>query len=164
VRLNDIYKEYRVMNLNNVLSLKDAGIINEYEHKFNSTMDDDFNTPQALAALEQLKSYAYSLHADDIVKNWSKFKYSVDTMNRLLRDIFGMHPDIADLMVDSRFRDIIDESLKDTKIIDEMVEERTRLKKEKRFAEADEIRKDLEVKGIILEDRKDGKTIWRWKS
>jgi cysteinyl-tRNA synthetase len=44
-----------------------------------------------------------------------------------------------------------------------MVEERTRLKKEKCFVEADKIRKDLEVKGIILEDRKDGKTIWRWK-
>jgi len=162
VRLNDIYKEYRLMNLNNALSLKDAGIVKEYEHKFESAMDDDFSTPQALAALEQLKSYAYSLHADDIVKNWSKFEYSVDTINRLLRDIFGMNPDIADLMVDLRFRNIIDESLKDTKIIDEMVEERSKLKKDQRFAEADKIRKDLEVKGIILEDRKDGKTIWRW--
>ena len=162
VRLNDIYKEYRSMNLSKALSMGDMAIINEYEHKFESAMDDDFNAPQALAALEQLKSYAYSLHADDIVKNWSKFKYSVETINRLLRDIFGMNPDIVDLMVDLRFRDIIDESLKDTKIIDTMVEERLRLKKEKRFAEADKIRKDLEIKGIILEDRKDGKTIWRW--
>ncbi|MDD5108125.1 MAG: cysteine--tRNA ligase [Candidatus Omnitrophica bacterium] len=164
VRLNDIYKEYRAKNLKKVLRLKDVDIVTvkEYEHKFESAMDDDFNTPQVLAVLEQLKSYAYHLHADDIVKNWPQFKYSVDTMNRLLRDIFGMHPDMADLMVDSRFRDIIDENLKDTKIIDEMVKERTRLKKEKSFTEADKIRKDLEVKGIILEDRKDGKTVWRW--
>ena len=38
-----------------------------------------------------------------------------------------------------------------------------KLKKEKKYAEADKVRKSLEEKGIVLEDRKDGKTVWRWK-
>jgi cysteinyl-tRNA synthetase len=42
------------------------------------------------------------------------------------------------------------------------IDERTRLRKEKKFKEADEIRKMLEDKGIILEDTEDG-TEWRRK-
>ena len=44
------------------------------------------------------------------------------------------------------------------------IEQRLQLKKEQKYAEADNIRKFLEEKGVILEDTKDGKTTWRWKS
>ena len=40
---------------------------------------------------------------------------------------------------------------------------REQYRKAKKFKEADEVRKALESKGIILEDTKDGKTAWRRK-
>ena len=40
---------------------------------------------------------------------------------------------------------------------------REQFKKDKKYADADKIRKELDEKGIILEDSKDGKTVWRRK-
>ena len=45
--------------------------------------------------------------------------------------------------------------------IDDLVKQRSEARKAKNFAEADRIRTELAVKGIILEDRPDGKTDWR---
>jgi len=44
--------------------------------------------------------------------------------------------------------------------IDALVAERTQAKKQRNFARADEIRKELAEKGILIEDSKDGV---RWK-
>jgi cysteinyl-tRNA synthetase len=49
------------------------------------------------------------------------------------------------------------------KRIADIIKLREQLKKENNFTEADKIRKELENKGIILEDNKDGKTTWRKK-
>ena len=43
-----------------------------------------------------------------------------------------------------------------------LIDKRNLAKKERNFAEADKLRKELEAKGIILEDTKDG-TTWRRK-
>ena len=43
-----------------------------------------------------------------------------------------------------------------------IIAQRQQLRKEGKYAQADEIRKTLEKKGIIIEDTKDG-TIWRRK-
>jgi cysteinyl-tRNA synthetase len=42
------------------------------------------------------------------------------------------------------------------------IEEREKLRKEKKYKEADDVRKMLEEKGIVLEDTKEG-TVWRRK-
>ncbi len=44
-----------------------------------------------------------------------------------------------------------------------MIEERNKARESRDFKKADSIRKELEVKGIILEDTNDGQTIWRKK-
>ena len=44
--------------------------------------------------------------------------------------------------------------------IDALVAERTQAKRQRNFARADQIRKDLAEKGILIEDSKDGV---RWK-
>ena len=171
VHLCELHKEYRKMNLNNALSIGDVGAIDQYEQNFKDAMDNDFNTPQALVVLEKLKSYAYSLMANDaIAANWAKFDYAVKKIIFLLSQVFGEHPNLADPIADLRlvtgddgFKSVISESFKDTRLIDKMIEERIKLKKEKKYAEADKVRKSLEEKGIVLEDRKDGKTVWRWK-
>jgi len=46
--------------------------------------------------------------------------------------------------------------------IEELIEERISARKEKNWARADEIRDELDEKGILLEDKAEG-TIWRVK-
>ena len=47
--------------------------------------------------------------------------------------------------------------------IEKEINLRLKLRKQKKYKEADEIRRDLEALGVILEDKKDGKTEWRKK-
>jgi cysteinyl-tRNA synthetase len=46
--------------------------------------------------------------------------------------------------------------------IEQLIEQRKAARKAKDFAEADRIRKDLEEKGVLLEDTAGG-TLWRRK-
>jgi cysteinyl-tRNA synthetase len=48
--------------------------------------------------------------------------------------------------------------------IDTLIDRRTELRRQRRYAEADRIRASLEGQGIVLEDRPDGTTGWRRKS
>jgi len=48
------------------------------------------------------------------------------------------------------------------KDIKKLIKIRTEYKQQKKYQEADDIRKELEKRGIILEDTKDG-TTWRGK-
>ena len=54
----------------------------------------------------------------------------------------------------------IPEEISDAKVII-AIGMRKQYKKDKKYKEADEIRKTLEIENIILEDTKDGDTIWR---
>jgi cysteinyl-tRNA synthetase len=131
-------------------------------------MDDDFNTPQALVILEQLKSYAFSLTVNDgIRENLTKFKYVLATISDLMK-IFALSPEKVDLQdrklaSKSSLKEVIKEAWVATQSIQKLIDERDKLKKDKRYKEADKIREELEKSGVILEDLKDGKTKWRWK-
>ena len=48
--------------------------------------------------------------------------------------------------------------------IETLIEQRALAKKEKDFERADNIRKILTEQGVILEDKPDGQTIWRWST
>jgi cysteinyl-tRNA synthetase len=47
--------------------------------------------------------------------------------------------------------------------VEDLITERNTAKKEKNFARADEIRKQLDAAGIVLEDKPGGMTEWRRK-
>jgi len=48
-------------------------------------------------------------------------------------------------------------------LIGQMIQKRAEARKNKNFAESDAIRKDLEARGIVLEDKPGGVTTWRRK-
>ncbi len=108
-------------------------------------MDDDFNTPEGLACIFELVNLA-NKNIDD-----SEFLYNARNTLRELMDILGISLKAAETTVK-----ISDEEIKARLL------EREKARQESNYALSDKIRKELEEKGVILEDTKEG-TTWRRK-
>ena len=135
--------------LEKVIPLKGSVIkkkeIEELRTLFFSAMDDDFNTPGGLAAVFDLVNLI-NKNIDD-----ADFAFSA---RETLKELLGI------LGITLAFKPK-DESISDNEIEVKIVERRqARLNKD--YASGDKIRKELEEKGVILEDTKEG-TSWRRK-
>lgn len=145
----------RIMDFRNRLrELVDAGTdgeavetlqttLSEFQMKFMSFMDDDLDSPRALAALFDFIRDANKMLDDHNVPS-SQAQSILDGLDHIDQVLGVMQED--DEMLDEE--------------IDKLIEERQQARKDKNFARADEIRDDLAAQGIILEDTKDGV---RWK-
>ena len=120
--------------------------LEEIKNKFIEAMDDDFNTPQGLAAIFELVNIT-NKNIDN-----PDFIYNAKATIKELLDIFGIS-----LKKESKSGLISDE------VINEKILARNKARQNKDFELADKIRKELEEKGIVLEDTKDVKTTWRRK-
>ena len=117
--------------------------VGEIKNSFIEAMDDDFNTPQALACIFELVNIS-NKNIDD-----KDFIYNAKLTIEELLGIFGI--------VLKEGKEILDLEIK------AMIAERERARKNKDYTLSDRIRKELEEKGIILEDAEGGKTTWRRK-
>jgi cysteinyl-tRNA synthetase len=121
--------------------------IEKVKEKFINAMDDDFNTPLGLASIFDLVNIA-----NKNINNPEFIKSAKSTLKDLL-GIFGI-------------ADKIEVSLREAVEIDQeikaKIQERERARRNKDFALSDKLRKELEEKGVILEDTKEG-TTWRRK-
>ncbi len=134
------------------LSIKKINEMEDVKKKFIEAMDDDFNMPQGLASIFELVSIT-NKNIDDL-----NFVFnSKNTINELL-DIFGIS---LLKLLEGVDLDATHEMYEIT-WVQNKIDERLKLRKEKKFEGADKIRKELEKKDIILEDTKDG-TTWRRK-
>jgi cysteinyl-tRNA synthetase len=112
--------------------------------RFKVAMDDDFNTPEAMAVLFELAAEA----------NRSK---SAETAGQLkaLGQLIGLLEEDPTAFLQG------EHAVEDSAInIDVLIRQRADAKKAKNFAEADRIRNELLQQGIILEDGPNG-TTWR---
>ncbi len=114
-----------------------------HARRFKLAMDDDFNTAEAVAELHSLANAAF--HEDN--KAASQLKALGAILGLLQRDpqVFlqgGPGDGLTEAAIQGR------------------IDERLSARKEKNYAEADKIRKDLEAAGVILEDGPKG-TTWR---
>ncbi len=129
------------------LALIDVAI--DWQHpaasKFKAAMDDDFNTPEAMAALFEL--------VNDVNKTRD---LASAALLKSLAGILGLlqrNPETF-LQGDRSDGDITAEQ------IENMIAQRNEAKQNKNYAVADELRKHLQAQGILLEDTPQG-TIWR---
>jgi cysteinyl-tRNA synthetase len=131
---------------------------NAYATKFREAMNDDFNTPEAVAVLFEL--------ANDVNKTRS---VDAATLLKSLGNLLGLlQRDPKDFMQgrlagQAAFGFKVTGTLSGSiteQGIDELIVARSAAKKAKNYAEADHIRKALLDAGIVLEDSAQG-TIWR---
>ncbi len=118
--------------------------------KFKLAMDDDFNTPEALAVLFDLANQVNKLRDNDMDAAVQKA-----AVLKGLANVLGLLESDAEQFLKagaSENEDEID--------VDALIEARNTARENKDWAEADRIRGELDAMGIVLED-KDGKTIWR---
>lgn len=121
---------------------------NVYAQKFQDAMNDDFNTPNAIAVLFDL--------ASDINKTGSKENAS---LLRALGGLLGLlQQNPQDYLQNKTVTNDADSLAQDE--IEPLIQQRISARKEGRYADADTIRKNLLEQGIILEDNSQG-TTWR---
>jgi len=121
---------------------------------FERAMDDDFNTPAALAALQTFRSELNTKLAAGLS---SAVAQQALTAIRRYGAVLGL------FQVPAReweFRESVGTALDDAEI-ERQIAERNNARRRKDFARADEIRKALAAQGVILEDRSDGTTRWK---
>ena len=110
--------------------------------KFEASMEDDFNTADAISAIFELVKLA-NVTAAEGSKDY--VQYLLDTIVKLC-DILGIITEKEEELLDAD--------------IEALIEERQAARKAKNFALADEIRDTLAAQGIILEDTRAGV---KWK-
>ncbi|UCH33090.1 MAG: cysteine--tRNA ligase [Armatimonadota bacterium] len=119
---------------------------------FSAAMDDDFNTPRALAALFQLVAEAHRLADERFVPTRAQ-RPSFEKALSTLRELSG----VLGLALEAGRAQDQDLTSKLTQIL---VNVRQRARETGDYALADSIRAELAKLGITLEDRPDG-TSWR---
>jgi len=123
-----------------------------FVERFHAAMDDDFNTPEALAALFELTREINRLRGEDESR-----AAALGAVLRRLGGILGILQDDPERYLRGGAggdRGLSDEA------IDRLVQQRLDARAAKDWAEADRIRDELQAQGIVLEDGPQG-TRWR---
>jgi cysteinyl-tRNA synthetase len=134
------------------LTLTQAPQDTAYEEHFINAMNDDFNTPEALAALFDL---ARDINIARDNKKDDKASSLGALLNKLANEIGLLEGDI-----ESWFKDTTTEGALSGDEVDALVQQRLDAKANKDWGLADKIRDDLLAQGIALEDN-GAETIWR---
>ena len=110
-----------------------------YVKKYEESMEDDFNTADAIAAIFELVKFANT--NTDGNSTAAFVQYLFDTIVHL-SDVLGLTV--------NKEAEVLDEE------IEKLIEERQAARKERNFKRADEIRDELASMGIILKDTREG--------
>jgi cysteinyl-tRNA synthetase len=116
--------------------------------RFAEALNDDFNTPLAVAVLFELANEVNKQKSPAMARQLAGLAGIVGLLQRPPQQFLRATPASKD-----------DDGLE--AFVTEQIAARTEAKKAKNFAEADRIRAELLEKGIVLEDKPGGLTEWR---
>ena len=115
-----------------------------YLAEFRNAMDDDFNSPKAIAIIFELLN---------------TLNKKID--NLLANEIFTLLKKIG-LMSIASDKFLMDSLEIDATLVEQLIDDRNQAKINKDYQTADQIRKQIESYGALLEDTPQG-TVWRKK-
>ena len=158
------YNTLKAINifLNNNKDMKQVEneVADGIEAKFREAMDDDFNTPVAIADLFAVFKYVNNLLKDNKVPAnekayiLSKIKAEITRCYNIIslfkEDVDGLLNDLKSKYINKLNLNVSD--------IENSISERSNAKAEKNYELADKIRNELDEKGIVLNDSKEGTT------
>ncbi len=141
----------------NTAAISDDGnailqVVNATRAAFIEAMDDDFNTPTAIAALSELTRETNSLLNSDIAVGLDVLK----AINDVYTDLGGAVLGIVPLNDDS----VSGDATREANLIELIIKLRAEARAAKNWRESDRLRVQLAEIGVILEDHADG-TVWK---
>ena len=152
-----------------VADIADIGLDeSDYVVRFRAAMDDDFNTPEAMAVLFDLARDLNRAKSENMEDEAGRLAASLRNLGNILGILQADPGEWFKTVIKAMRGDAIAQGLTakvsesfSEQTIDDMIEKRLAARKAKDWAESDRIRDELKAQGIILEDRPDGTTDWR---
>jgi cysteinyl-tRNA synthetase len=126
-------------------------VLDKARNDFKAAMDDDFNTPRAIAVLQDLTREVNTLLNSDATVGLSVLNTIYETYAELGGGVLGLIP-ASDTASSNGQRE--------AGLIELLIDMRARARASKNYAESDRIRDELAKLGVVLEDRATG-TVWR---
>ena len=149
-------------------ALKDFDVVagdidwsNPHAAKFRQAMDDDFNTPEAVAVLFELVNEINRLKSIETAQLLKSLAAILGLLQRSAQEFLQNTVVIMTTPGDAVAGGVTAHIVNYTpEVIDRLIDDRVAARKAKNFAESDRIRKELLDVGIVLEDGAKG-TTWR---
>ena len=128
--------------------------VDELDRQFIEAMDEDMNTPQALAAIfDQLKeTKKFSVNISNLEKV-EALQYSYNSLKKKIEDVLGIA-----IIMEEESGNLKNNDKLTGNLIELLIKLRADARKEKNFKLSDEIRDNLKELGIEIQDNKDGTT------
>ena len=128
--------------------------VDELDRQFIEAMDEDMNTPQALAAIfDQLKeTKKFSVNISNLEKV-EALQYSYNSLKKKIEDVLGIA-----IIMEEENKNFKNNDKLTGNLIELLIKLRADARKEKNFKLSDEIRDNLKELGIEIQDNKDGTT------
>lgn len=135
---------------NNLLLGKSDFNFDDYYKRFEEAMDDDFNTPQAIAVIfDFIRDYnKFIIEHSALTKDFWEDGY--EFLYKTAYDVLGI--------IDLQEKSDSEKGQFVSKLIELLLDIRIKLKSEKNYKLSDEIRNRLNELGITIKDTKDGST------
>ena len=156
-KFENIVEKYKNEKIENIKNSEFSQKIDEFDKKFEEAMDEDMNTPQALATIfDQIRetNKFISTNENEFSTIYCEIKKSYDSLKQKIENVFGIA-----IEIENAVKEEDGENMELTKkLIELLIKLRSEARSEKNFKLSDEIRDELKALGVEIKDNKDGST------
>ena len=156
-KFENIVEKYKNEKIENIKNSEFSQKIDEFDKKFEDAMDEDMNTPQALATIfDQIRetNKFISTNENEFSTIYYEIKKSYDSLKEKIENVFGIA-----IESENAVKEKDGENMELTKkLIELLIKLRSEARSEKNFKLSDEIRDELKVLGVEIKDNRDGTT------